>query len=66
MKGKEEDVDRQEAQVWHSIPGTKARCSGSERPQILQVQSDFAPQLTVTAYCFKIGNKVEGKQTLDS
>lgn len=50
----------------NSFPGAKARCTRSLGPQILQVQSDFASQLTVTASCFKIGSKVKGKQALDS
>lgn len=59
-------MEKQAAPVQNSFPGTKARCTGIKRPQVLRVQSAFASQLTVTARCFKKGNKVEGKQTLDS
>lgn len=64
---KEEDKGRRAALMQCCFPGTtKKDVQAAGGLRFSECISDFASQLTVTAYCFKIGNKVEGKQMLDS
>lgn len=46
------------------LQGPKQDVLRCQKAHILQVQPDFASQLTVTGDCFKIGNQVEESKRL--